>query len=124
IVIVFTIAHSFYGLPVPARPLSILAFLSIAALAFRAIGLIIAAVANTTAESNLLVQVLYMPMLFLGGATFPASIMPRWAQTLATFLPSTYLVSGVQTIVTEQQSIAAAWKSVAALLLTLVIGVF
>jgi imidazolonepropionase-like amidohydrolase/ABC-type multidrug transport system permease subunit len=124
VVIVLALAHFLYGMPVPARPVSIFAFLAIAAVAFRAIGLIIAAVANTTAESNLLVQVLYMPMLFLGGATFPASLMPRWAQTLSTFFPSTYLVSGVQTIVTEQQSIAAAWKSVAALLLTLAIGVF
>jgi imidazolonepropionase-like amidohydrolase/ABC-type multidrug transport system permease subunit len=124
ILIVFSLAHFLYGMPFPARPISVLAFLAIGAVAFRAIGLIIAAVANTTAESNLLVQVLYMPMLFLGGATFPASILPRWAQTLSTFFPSTYLVSGVQTIVTEQQSIEAAWKSVAALLLTLVIGVF
>jgi imidazolonepropionase-like amidohydrolase/ABC-type multidrug transport system permease subunit len=124
IVVVFTLAHAFYGMPFPARPISVLSFLAIGAVAFRAIGLIIAAVANTTAESNLLVQLLYMPMLFLGGATFPTSILPRFAQTAGTFLPSTYLVSGVQTIVTEQQSIGAAWKSAAALLLTLVIGVF
>ena len=124
IVIVFALAHLMYGMPAPARPLSIFVFLAIGAVAFRAIGLIIAAVANSTSESNLLVQVLYMPMLFLGGATFPASMLPRWAQTLSTFLPSSYLVTGVQTIVTEQQSIAAAWKAVAALLATLAIGVF
>ncbi|HZR25622.1 MAG TPA: amidohydrolase family protein [Vicinamibacterales bacterium] len=124
IAIVYVIAHQFYGLPMPARPLSIVTFFAIGAVAFRAIGLIIAAVANTTAESNLLVQILYMPMMFLGGATFPISALPRWLQTAGTFFPSTYLVSGVQSIVTEQQSLVTVWKAVAALLLTLVIGVF
>ncbi len=124
VAIVLTIAHVLYGMPLPTRPFSIVAFLALGAVAFRAIGLIIAAVANSTGESNLLVQVMYMPMLFLGGATFPASMLPRWAQTVSTFLPSSYLVGGVQTIVTEQQSIAAAWKACAALVLTFAIGLF
>ena len=124
VVIVFTFAHLLYGMPLPARPISIGIFLALGAVSFRAIGLIIAAVANTTAESNLLVQIMYMPMMFLGGAMFPMSMMPRWTQTASTFLPSTYLVSGVQTIVTEQQSIAAAWKSVGALAVTLAMGLF
>jgi len=124
VVTVFTIAHVMYGMPVPSRPISIGLFLALGAIAFRAIGLIIAAVANSAAESNLLVQTMYMPMMFLGGAAFPVSMLPRWAQTLSTFLPSAYLVSGVQTIITEQQSIVAAWKPVAALAVTFAIGVF
>jgi imidazolonepropionase-like amidohydrolase/ABC-type multidrug transport system permease subunit len=124
VVIVFALAHNLYGMPAPARPISIGLFLALGAVAFRAIGLIIAAVANSTAESNLLVQIMYMPMMFLGGAMFPVSLLPRWIQTVSTFLPSAYLVSGMQSIVTEQQSIAAAWKPSAALVLTLAIGVF
>ena len=49
-------------MPVPDRPISLLLFLAIGAVAFRAIGLIIAAVSNSMAESNLLVQLLYLPM--------------------------------------------------------------
>lgn len=124
VIIVFTLAHRVYGMPTPARPLSIALFLALAVVAFRAIGLIIAAVANSTAESNLLVQIMYMPMMFLGGAMFPVSILPRWAQSVSTFLPTAYLVSGVQTIVIEQQSIGAAWKATGALVLTLAIGIF
>src|SRR5206468_2006912 len=41
---------------------------------------------------------LYMPMLFLSGATIPAALLPNWAQTLAEFMPATYLVSGFQGI--------------------------
>lgn len=124
IVLTFTLARAMYGMAVPARPLSVLVFLLIGAAAFRAIGLIIAAVSNTVGESNLLVQCLYMPMMFLSGAMFPTSVMPRWSQTLATFVPSSYLVSGMQSIVTQGDTLAANGKAVAALLVTFVLGVF
>jgi ABC-2 type transport system permease protein len=101
----------------------VLAFLAVGALAFRAIGLIIAAVSNSIAESNLLVQMLYMPMLILSGAMFPAAMMPQWLQTVSQFIPAAYLVSGVQSIVTQNQTLAANWKPIGSLLLTLVIGV-
>src|ERR1035438_7366272 len=39
-----------------------------------------------------------MPMLFLSGATVPAAMLPHWAQTLAQFMPASYLVSGFQGI--------------------------
>src|SRR4029077_3728007 len=108
----------------PDRPISLLLFLAIGALAFRGIGLIIAAVSNSTAESNVLVQVLYMPMLMLSGAMFPATILPRAAQVAAQFVPASYLVSGVQGILTQREPLSANWKSAVALLITLTIAVF
>jgi ABC-2 type transporter len=84
---------------------SLLLFLAIGALAFRAVGLIVASVANSVAESTVLVQLLYMPMLFLSGAMMPTSMMPRWTQSIAQFVPASYLVSGMQSIVTEQRSL-------------------
>ena len=56
---------------------------SLGVCAFRAIGLILASVTNTMQEATILIQILYMPMLFLSGATIPAAILPVWAQTLA-----------------------------------------
>ena len=108
----------------PDRPLSVLLFMAIGALAFRGIGLIIAAVSNSVAESNLLVQMLYMPMMFLSGAMFPAAIMPRWAQTVAHFMPAAYLVSGVESIVTQNQTLGANGKAIGGMLLTLVLAMF
>lgn len=124
ILLTFTLARTMYGMTMPARPIAALVFLAIGAAAFRAIGLIIAAVSNSIGESNLLVQCLYMPMMFLSGAMFPSSIMPRWAQTLSQFVPSSYLVSGVQSIVTQGDSLPANWKSALALIVTLAIGLF
>ena len=124
ILLTFGLARTLYGMPVPARPISALIFLALGAAAFRAVGLIIAAVSNSVGESNLLVQCLYMPMMFLGGIMFPSSIMPRWAQSASQFVPSAYLVSGVQSIVTQGDTLAANWKSAGALMVTLGLGLF
>ncbi len=113
------LARGLYGMPIPDRPVSLIAFLAVGALAFRSIGLIVAAVSNSMAESNVLVQLLYMPMMFLSGAAIPASLLPRWTQTVAQFMPAAYLVSGMQGIITQHESLAVNWKAAAALLLTL-----
>src|SRR5436190_465308 len=65
-----------------------------------------------------------MPMMFLSGAMFPPSMMPRWAQTLGQFIPAAYLVSGVQSIVTQHESLASNWKAIASLLVTLALALF
>ncbi len=64
--------------------LSLFVLCSLGVCAFRAIGLILASVTNTMQEATILIQILYMPMLFLSGATIPAAILPIWAQTLRT----------------------------------------
>jgi imidazolonepropionase-like amidohydrolase len=71
-----------------------------------------------------LVQLLYMPMLFLSGAAIPASLLPRWTQTVAQFMPASYLVSGMQGIITQHESLAANWKSAGALAITLALATF
>ena len=58
IVLTFSLARGIYGMPVPDRPISLVLFLAVGALAFRSIGLIVAAVSNSMAESNVLVQLL------------------------------------------------------------------
>src|SRR5207244_4052661 len=90
------LAHWMWRMPLPARPVSFFILLSIGVLAFRAIGLIVASVANSVGESNILVQLFYMPMMFLSGATIPIAVLPSWAQAIATFIPAYYLVNGIQ----------------------------
>ena len=99
---------------------------SLGVCAFRAIGLILASVTNTMQEATILIQILYMPMLFLSGATIPAASLPIWAQTLGQFLPASYLVQGFQGIFFHNLNLADKDNAiaVAALLLTLVLGLF
>ena len=105
IVLIAGLAHFLYAMPLPQNWISLFLMASLGVCAFRAIGLILAAVTNTMAEANILIQMLYMPMLFLSGTTIPASILPTWAQTVAEFMPATYLVTGFQGIFFRNQSI-------------------
>ena len=63
-------------------------------------------------------------MLFLSGATIPSATLPIWAQTLAEFLPASYLVAAFQGIFFRKQSIFDNLPGVGALLLTMVVGLF
>jgi len=123
-VLIFAISHWGYHMPWPRRPLSLLAVLTLGCFAFRAVGLIIASVANSMAESNILIQLLYMPMLFLSGATIPVSSMPAGAQIFSQFLPASYLTSGVQHVLLRSQGLGSDLKPAVALVLTTVLATF
>lgn len=120
IVVLLALSHHVYHMPWPQHMVSLLAFISLALIAFRAIGLVIAAVANTMQEGTILVQLLYFPMLFLSGATFPSSFFPPVLQVISKFIPATYLVDGVEAIIKRNQDVSL--TAVGALILTTVVG--
>jgi imidazolonepropionase-like amidohydrolase/ABC-type multidrug transport system permease subunit len=124
IALIAGLAHFIYGMPLPQHWISLVAMASLGVCALRAIGLILAAVTNTMAEANILIQLFYMPMLFLSGTTIPSSVLPAWAQTVAEFMPATYLVAGFQGIFFRNQSIFDNLPAVGALLLTAAAGLF
>ena len=124
LVILVGLAHFMYAMPLPRNWLSLFVMASLGVCAFRGIGLILAAVTNTMQEATIAIQLLYMPMLFLSGATIPAAILPQWAQTAAQFMPASYLVTGFQGIFFRNQNLLDNAGAVAALLLTAVLGLF
>ena len=122
--LVLGLASFLYGMAMPDRWLTLLALISLGVVAFRAIGLILAAVANSVQESNILIQSLYMPMLFLSGATFPLSMLPGWAQITAQYLPASYLVTGFQGVFYRDESLFENWPAILALVTTVVLATF
>ena len=76
---------------------------------FSAIAFVIASLARSVAEANGVSQVLFMPMMFLSGATFPSEFMPGWLQSIAHALPSTYYVSALKTVMVSGGGIAECW---------------
>lgn len=124
VLLIFAISHWGYRMPWPERPFALLAIVTLGCFAFRAIGMIIASVANSMAESNILIQLLYMPMLFLSGATIPISAMPVGAQIFSQFLPAAYLTSGMQHVLLRSQGLGTGLKPVAALILSTVLATF
>ena len=118
------VAKVVYHAPLPSNLLSLTIFVAIGLVAFRAMGMIIAAVVNSAQEANIVIQILYLPMLFLSGATFPVSIMPTWVQSVAHFLPATYLYDGMRGIMIAGQSIVNNAEATLGLLITTFVGLF
>jgi len=124
ILLMLGLAHFLYGMPWPHSMVSLLVFVSLGIAAFRSIGLILASVANSMQESQILIQITYLPMLFLSGATFPTSMFPPWLQTVAHFIPTTYLVTGVKAILLQGEGILQNSEPSLALLVTMFVGLF
>ena len=123
ILIVF-LAHQFYGMPVPGQLASFFIFVCLGSIAFRSLGLIVAAVVNSSQESNILIQPIYMTMLFLSGATIPITFMPHWLQNVTQFIPATYLMTGIGGILQRGETLLANWQSVIVLMVTTAVATF
>jgi imidazolonepropionase-like amidohydrolase/ABC-type polysaccharide/polyol phosphate export permease len=122
--VVLVLANRLYGVPWPQSPLSLVVLVALGYAAFSALGSIVAAVVNTMQESQILIQLLYFVMLFLGGATFPISIMPDWLQQVAQFIPTTHFTTAVLPILRGQETILDNLRPAGTLALTAAIGLF
>jgi ABC-2 type transport system permease protein len=76
--------------------LSLLVIVTVGTVAFGAMGLVVASVTNTMQETQIINQLIWLPMIFLSGATVPLPTLPAFVQKIGVFLPATYLVSGLQ----------------------------
>jgi imidazolonepropionase-like amidohydrolase/ABC-type multidrug transport system permease subunit len=124
IALILALAIGVYHMPAPPQLVAMVLFISIGVLAFRSLGLIVASVVNSMQESVILIQLLYFAMLFLSGATFPITDMPNWLQTVAQFIPASYLVSGLQGILLRNEGFIQNAAAVGALLVTMVVATF
>ena len=124
VIIMLILSVTRYGMAVPTNLGAVLIFIVLGVIAVRSIGLIIASTVNSTQESAIIVQIVYMAMLLLSGATFPASMFPNWLLIATQFIPATYLVTGLQGILIRHESLAANWQATGALILTSAIGLF
>ncbi|HYK59735.1 MAG TPA: amidohydrolase family protein [Bryobacteraceae bacterium] len=123
VVIVLFLARTIYKMPPLEHPASLLLFLSLGLLALRAIGGMVAAVVNSMQESQIIVQLLYLPLLLLGGV-IPIAIMPNWLQIVAQFAPTSHLATGMQAILLGHGTFLENLPAAGALALTAVVGTF
>lgn len=72
--------------------LSVLGGILLGALAFFALGYLVAGLAPTARTAQTVGMVLAYPMMFLSGATIPWEILPRGVQAIAQYIPLTHAV--------------------------------
>src|SRR5579859_4919213 len=122
IVLLLLLAHFLYNMRLPAHMFDLLVFISLGLIAFRALGLVIASVANTMQEGTILVQLFYFPMLLLGGATIPEEGFRGAMKTIHEFVPATYLVRGMKNMMADGQGLFQNWLPTLALVVTALVG--
>jgi ABC-type multidrug transport system permease subunit len=76
--------------------ISVALLITVGTVSFASLGLVVASVTNTMQETQVLNQLIWLPLVFLSGATLPLAFLPTLARRFALFLPATYLVSGLQ----------------------------
>jgi len=96
VVLELLFARFIFHVPSLGNPISLFILTSIGIVSFGSLGLVIASVTNTMQETQVLNQLLWLPLIFLSGATFPLAYLPRTVQRFGLFLPATYLVNGLQ----------------------------
>jgi ABC-type multidrug transport system permease subunit len=89
--------------------ISFFLLVTVGVVSFASMGLIVASVTNTMQETQVINQLIWLPLIFLSGATMPLPYLPTIAQKFALFLPATYLVWGLQSATFYSAGVSAVW---------------
>ena len=73
-----------------------LVLVALGTMSFASLGLVVASVTNTMQETQVINQLIWLPLIFLSGATIPLVDLPHVVQRVGLFLPATYLVTELQ----------------------------
>ena len=76
--------------------LSAFLLIALGAMSFASLGLVVASVTNTMQETQVINQLIWLPLIFLSGATIPLASLPLVVKRVGLFLPATYLVTELQ----------------------------
>ena len=98
------LAKFMFHVPSLGNLISVLCLISIGTISFGSLGLVIASVTNTMQETQVLNQLLWLPLIFLSGATIPFTYLSSLVQSIALFLPATYLVHGLKRAIVDNQN--------------------
>ncbi len=84
-------------------------FVVLGAMAFLALGYVIASFAKTEDSANGMTSVVQFPMMFLSGTFFPLDEMPAFLQGIARVIPLTYLSDALRQVMVGGAAFAPLW---------------
>src|SRR5207302_4616160 len=77
VVVELILARVVFHVPSIGNPISLFLLISVGIISFGSLGLVVASVTNTMQETQVLNQLLWLPLIFLSGATLPLGFLPR-----------------------------------------------
>lgn len=114
----FALGRAVFHVPWPPHPLELFLVGTLGLFAFAGIGAVVASVANTSQETQVLCNLLWFGFMFLSGATAPFAQLPEVVRHIALFLPSFYLVYAIQALMLGGAHLSAMLPEIAALVAT------
>jgi ABC-type multidrug transport system permease subunit len=90
------LARFVFHVPSLGNLFSLAVLVTVGTVSFGSLGLVVASITNTMQETQVLNQLIWLPLIFLSGATFPLAYLPNSVQHFGLFLPATYLVTALQ----------------------------
>jgi ABC-2 type transport system permease protein len=101
------------GVPyAPGMMLELLGLLFLMAFLVTALGLLLASRVKQVQSAMPLVQLSITPMMFLSGALFPLSGLPRWLDVLTKLNPMTYAVEPLRSVVFDHLPVDPATRAI------------
>ena len=120
-VIIVAVGVVFFGVEITGPWILTIVFVSLGAVAFLALGYVIASFAKTEDSANGMTSVVQFPMMFLSGTFFPIAAMPPPLQAVARLIPLTYLSDALRQVMVGGAAFAPLYVCAAVLLGWLVV---
>lgn len=120
-VIIVAVGVLAFGVEVTGSIAAVGAFVVLGALAFLALGYVVASFAGTEDAANGITSVIQFPMMFLSGTFFPIGEMPDVLQGIARVIPLTYLSDALRQVMVSGAAFAPLWLCAAVLVGWLVV---
>lgn len=114
VAVLIGIALAFYNVTITGNPLSVAVIILVGVLVFATIGLMVGGMVKAEAAPAIL-NAVYFPFLFLGGALLPLNQMPDWLQTIAKILPSYHFTNALIDVMVLGKSLPEVWPNLAAM---------
>jgi ABC-2 type transport system permease protein len=114
-VVILGIGLIFFGVQIVGSLLLAGGLVLLGAGAFLAIGFALASFLKTEEQATGVVQVVQMPMMFLSGIFFSFDFLPGFLQTVARFMPLTYLGDALRQVMVNGTQVAPLGVDVAVL---------
>ncbi len=120
-IIIVAVGTVLFGVEVTGSLLLVAGFVTLGAMAFLALGYVIASFAKTEDAANGMTSMIQFPMMFLSGAFFQIDQMPQVLQVAARIIPLTYLADALRQVMVGGAAFAPLWVCAAVLLGWLVV---
>ena len=123
IVVLMLLARAIFKVQMAGSWLALAGVFACGAVALVPLGLLVGSTARDIRTAPAIANLLFFPLMFLSGASFPFAVLPDGVKQFARFLPTTYLVDTYSSVIVRGESLLSIAGSLGVLLAVGAVGV-